>query len=98
MAMPITNFHMQYLDITSQHWHPNSEAFAGCDHLLTALNRGWEIDACIEVKHEYAAMRGVRVYHFKLVRRGETMTMPVVNNPYVERLILQNQLEVQTQH
>lgn len=95
-AANISNFHMQYLDVTSQHWHPGSERFAGGDHLLTAIEKGWEISECALVTHWYAGMRAVKIYHFVLKRGDQQMTMPVIDNPYIQRLINEGIVSVTT--
>lgn len=87
------NYHVQYLDVTSQYWTPR-EGYAGGDHLLTALQNGWEITDCVQELVWYTGARCVSIYHFTLQRKGETMIMPVVNNPYVDRFITQSQLKV----
>lgn len=88
------NHHVEYIDITT-YWHPNSEAFAGGDALLTALNNGWQVMGEVRCEtHWYAGMRSIRIYHFVLERDGEQMKMPVVNNPYVNRLIDRAEFEV----
>lgn len=87
------NYHVQYLDVTSQYWTPRA-GYAGGDHLLTALQNGWEIVDCVEEQVWYAGARCVSVYHFTLQRKDEKMVMPVVNNPYVDRFISQSQLKV----
>lgn len=91
--MDITNYHAQYLDVTSQYWNPR-EGYAGGDHLLTALNAGWDVAECREQPIWYTGARCVVVYHFTLSRKGETMVMPVVNNPYVDRFITQASIPV----
>lgn len=86
------NFHVQYLDVTSQYWSPQSAQFAGGDHLLTALTNGWDIVSYEEKQHWYAGSRCVTVYHFTLARNNEQMLMPVINNPYIERFLQQSEL------
>jgi hypothetical protein len=39
-------------------------------------------------------MRSVTVYHLQLDREGETMKMPVVHNPYVNRLLSGDEVEM----
>lgn len=92
----ITNFHMQYLDVTSQHWNPHSARFAGGDHLMTALDDGWEIKNCRLVKNWYAGMRFVKIYEFNMVnhQNSEKMTMPVIDNPYIQRFIVEEDIEL----
>lgn len=94
LATNVTNFHVQYLDVTSQHWNPESESFAGGDHLMTALHNGWEVLRCVETRHWFAGMRSITIYRFDLKRDGETMSMPVLTNPYVSRLIHQLGMEI----
>lgn len=90
----ITNYHVQYLDVETQHWHPESETYAGGDHLITALEKGWEIEKCVRAKHWYAALRFVTLYQFHMTRNDKTVVMPVVENPYVVRLIDEEGIEL----
>ncbi|HEX2618811.1 MAG TPA: hypothetical protein VHL11_01655, partial [Phototrophicaceae bacterium] len=78
------------------HWAPDSEPFTGADALLTALLDGWEMNNRIRKEtHWYAGMRFVTVYHFELAREGETRTMPVIHNPYVEKLVTESEVELE---
>lgn len=86
------NFHVQYLDVTSQYWSPQSAKFAGGDHLLTALTNGWEIVSYEKRQHWYAGARCVNIYHFTLRRGNEQIQMPVINNPYIERFLGQTDI------
>lgn len=89
------NFHVQYQDITSQHWSFSSERFAGGDHLLTALARGWAIEETVTLKkHWFAGMRAVEIYHFTIERGDMVVDMPVISNPYVYRFINEHDLTV----
>lgn len=81
------NAHFSYMDAVT-HWCPRSQRFTGGDALITCLDKGWEIEP--EVFYEEYGQTGGRqivVYYFELHRDNETVRMPVVNNPYVERLI-----------
>jgi len=90
----VANWHSSYWRMV-RHWHAGSEPYAGGDCLLTALNEGWDVSArLIADEHWYAGTRCVMVYHFELTRGDETMTMPVLTNPFVERLIAQSALHV----
>lgn len=91
----ISNYHVQYIDVSSQHWHPSSESFAGGDNLMTALNNGWSFDKTVVVEqHWFAGMRSTHVYYFELTRDDEKMTMPVLECPYVARLLSQADIRV----
>lgn len=89
----VSNFHAQYSDLTSQHWHSKSESFAGGDNLMTALSRDWQIEECVLLTHSYAGMRSVQIYRFTLTKDGDTLIMPVLNNPYVYRFIIDQGVE-----
>ncbi len=90
------NFHVQYPNI-NRHWSPRSEEFAGGDSLLTAIMRGWEVgDTVIKEEHWHAGVRLVSVYRFKLRRGEREITMPVLENPYVTRMLFMEAFEVVT--
>ncbi len=78
-----------------RHWHRQSERFAGGDCLATALMNGWTLKAPI-INDVYWCMgsRQVNVYHCNLVRDEETLHMPVLGNPYMDRLIHEMELPV----
>ncbi len=89
-----SDFHVDYMDVT-QHWHPHSQQYAGGDHLLTALYRGWQMDEVIfREEHWFAGMRHVVVYYFELTRDDDAMTMPVISTPFVTRLIRNSEVQV----
>lgn len=89
----LSNMHVDYLDVT-RHWHPESEKYSSGDALLTALYSGWELSpVCYREEHWHAGVRVVHVYHFNLMLDGQTRTIPVVNNPYVERLATAMEIE-----
>lgn len=78
-----------------RHWHPQSQKFAGGDCLATALFLGWTFNPVVLVDtYWHFGTRQVNVYHFELIRDAETVTMPVLGNPYVDRLIAEHNLEV----
>lgn len=82
-----TNFHVEYMAVT-KHWSPSSEKFAGADALITALDKGWEMEdevICEDVW--FAGMRQTRVYHVILQRDEERIEMPVLHNPYINRML-----------
>lgn len=94
MAVDARNFHIQYPNVSNQHWHVGSGRYAGGDHLMTAVVDGWEIEKCVQYVHTYNGARSVAVYEFTLTREGEVVKMPVISNPYIERFIVINRLDV----
>lgn len=81
------NAHFEYLDVT-RHWSVISENYAGGDALVTRLTHGWQIKEPVFVEqYWHAGVRLVTIYHCELERDGETEVMPVLSNPYVDRLL-----------
>jgi hypothetical protein len=83
----ISNWHYAYMDFV-RHWHPQSEPYTGGDALFTLLEEGWDIEP--EVRYDESWLAGVRsvlVYYFTLRRGDETLVMPVIRNPYVNRIV-----------
>jgi len=90
----VSNYHAQYIDVTTQHYDPRSERFAGGDQLLTALSNNWEIERCMLLRYAYAGRRHSKVYEFTLRRAGEIMVMPVIDNPYIKRIVDAYEIEL----
>ncbi len=94
MIQDSANLHSQYPEYT-RHWCDTSERFAGGDALLTAMQNDWIAeDTCYEEQFWHAGTRLVTVYHFDLHNDGETLHMPVVTNPYVRRVIREQQFTI----
>ncbi|HEX2906873.1 MAG TPA: hypothetical protein VHO69_08440 [Phototrophicaceae bacterium] len=79
-----------------RHWHPQSQEYAGGDALATALFMGWKAKEIILMDRRWhgGGARRVNIYHFELTRGDETLAMPVLGNPYVERVITELGLRV----
>ena len=58
------------------------------------LEKKWSIEKCALVTHWYAGMRSVRIYEFTLNKDGRTVVMPVLDNPYVERFIIEEGIDL----
>lgn len=86
-AQNLSNFHYGYAHLV-RHWHAESERFTGGDALFTALDDGWDIDDTVHYEeHWNSGSQVVVVYYFQLKRGGERMTMPVITNPFVRRML-----------
>ncbi|MFQ3567247.1 MAG: hypothetical protein SNJ59_09620 [Aggregatilineales bacterium] len=86
------NFHVDYPDIV-RHWSPKSEKYAGVDCLITALRRGWKLEGDIYQRDFWhAGTRQVVVFYVPLVRGDERMVMPLISNPYAQRLLYTNKI------
>ena len=88
----VSNYHIEYGQVTHQHWSWNSQKYAGGDNLMTALDAGWKIDKCSVEKHWHDEARAITVYHFALSRNGVQIKMPVIHNPYIERFVTEQNL------
>jgi hypothetical protein len=78
-----------------RHWDGVSEKYAGGDSLLTALYTGWKLPEVVFVeRHWHAGSRRVNVYHFKLTCDGDSLTMPVIGNPFVTRLLMEHNIRL----
>ena len=94
MIQDSQNLHSQYPDF-SRHWCDTSEAYGGGDALLTALQNHWIAEkTCYEEHYWHAGTRLVTIYHFVLKNGDETLNMPVITNPYVRRIIREEQFKV----
>jgi hypothetical protein len=81
--------------ITYRHWNAESEHFTGGDSLATALYLGWTMPETVEMSaYWYAGTRRVAVYHITLERGEEHVTMPVIGNPFIERLLSERHCRV----
>ena len=91
-----TDYHVEYLEDV-QHWHPESQPYAGGDNLVGALYEGWEMSNIVaREEHWFAGMRFVAVYYVELTRDGEALTMPVIHTPYLTRLLVERSCDVIT--
>lgn len=71
-----------------RYWSPETQLYAGGDHLLRYLEHGWQIEHGVETEtHWFGEARYVVVYRFPLVRGGQRLVMPVVGNPFVRQLV-----------
>lgn len=92
---PLDRLHVEEDLNVYRHWHAHSEKFAGGDALATLLLTGWLMrDAVFVDTYWLSGSREVRVYHFELLRDDQSVSIPVIGNPYVERLIALHQVQV----
>src|SRR5664279_4292381 len=92
--MDSLNLHSQY-PAFFRHWCDTSEQFAGGDALLTALQNHWiASDTCYEEQYWHAGTRLVTIYHFDLRNGDESLHMPVIANPYVRRVVREENFKV----
>lgn len=92
MDTPVTDFHAEY-PVIVRYWSPVSEKYAGADCLVTALQNGWRVIGDIyREDFWHAGTRLTSVFHVMLRRDNDSMVMPIISNPYIRRLIFQNNI------
>lgn len=93
-ARNLTDLHYAYVDFL-RHWQMDSEQYTGGDALYTAIQNGWDVSNEVGVEERWkTGSRGTPIYYFELTRNDETVTMPVIGNPYVRRVIRAIQAEL----
>jgi hypothetical protein len=86
-AQNLSNLHYAYSHLI-RHWHGGSEKYAGGDALFTALENGWEFDDSVTYEEHWSSgAQCVVIFLFELKRDGDKMTMPVITNPFVRRML-----------
>ena len=80
-------------DGSHRHWCPQSEKFTTGDALRSALDEGWKIHGVVFEQEHWHNNRRVLLNHLKLQQDGQCVTMVVVQNPFIVRLL--NELCVQ---
>jgi hypothetical protein len=86
--------HSKYTQV-NRHWCAHSEAYTGADSLLTAQRNGWQLAGLVYQQNVlFPNGRHTTLYHFELVRGSEKVLMPVLRNPFVERLIQQQAVDI----
>lgn len=82
-----TNSHFEYMDVTC-HWSAASQKYAGGDALITFLHDGWEMaETVFYEEYWHAGGRLVMIYYFELERGNEKLSIPVLGNPFVHRMV-----------
>lgn len=77
------------------HWDAKSEKFATVSQLFSAFLQGWEVNSLVICQsHTLPRGRKTQIYHFELRLAGEYKHMPVLDNPALQKLILQEGLRI----
>ena len=79
------------------HWCPYSQDYAGAHNLLWALDQGWQLGPeARRVDYPTSTPCSVAVFYFTLHRDRNQMVMPVIDTPYLVRLIAEHGLDVKS--
>lgn len=83
----------EYYTHKDRHWHAGSEPYTGGDSLLTAIRNGWQLlNLAYEQTIQLRGGRTVAVIYFQFIQDSERIVMPVVVNPFVERLLVERKM------
>ncbi|HLV34498.1 MAG TPA: hypothetical protein VKY59_05265 [Spirillospora sp.] len=94
MAIDMNRFNTFYTDLP-RHWCPQSQRYAGGDALLTYLKEGWEVQGDIYYEeYWHGGARRVLIYYFVLTNGDECVTMRVLGNPLIDRLLQELDIRV----
>ncbi len=87
MTDDLSRFNTFYTD-RPRHWCSQSERYAGGDALLTYLHDGWKIQGDIFYEeYWHGGARRILIYYFVLTLKDECVTMRVIGNPMIDRLL-----------
>ncbi len=90
----LNRFHSFYTE-RPRHWCPQSERYTGGDALLTLLSSGWQLQEDVYYEeYWHGGARRVLIYSFILTLNDDTVTLRVLGNPFVERLLQELPLRV----
>ncbi|MDX1993184.1 MAG: hypothetical protein SF029_12395 [bacterium] len=85
--------------ILNRHWSAASEPYTGADALFSAVDQGWQLSPVVFVEHvTLETRRTVPVFHFVLVRAGDTCRMAVIYSPHVDNYVQIKGLKVFALH
>ncbi len=89
MLMRFSEFYPNHLNL-SRHWCPLSQRYTGVDALLSRLDNGWKIWGDIDFdEYWFGESRHTLIYHFMLIKQDNRVTMHVLHNPVLDRLLTQ---------
>jgi len=81
------------------YWSPGSQEYASTCHLFSAVLRGWAVNSLvIRRTFELSGNRCTHVCYMELRRDGQYMTMPVIENPSLTRILNTNRFELVSYH
>lgn len=85
----------EYFTRTKRHWSARSEAYTGADSLLTAQRLGWQVQG-LAYREQFMLSGGrhTTLYHVKLVRGTKNIFMPIVDNPFLQRIFVHYDVKI----
>lgn len=85
----------QDMDEDYRHWSPESQPIATADIVLQYMKAGWRLHDRVLVEiHALQGICCVELVYFALLRGDERLSVPVVMNPVVLRLIHDHELRL----
>ncbi len=76
------------------HWSSESQSYASGDILINYLRNGWTPAHSVMMQtFHFGGYRHVHVFRFRLTQGDQTLTIPVIANPIIDRLIRDCQMD-----
>lgn len=80
-------------DDDNRHWSPSSQPYAPADILFQYLREGWLLGDTVVIQViQCFSGRCVEIYHFQLSSSSGHVSMPIIANPVILRLIVERGL------
>jgi hypothetical protein len=77
-----------------RHWSSLSQTYAPADILLDYLADGWAISPVVGQKETWhGGGRHIVIYYFEITKNDQVLTIPVLGNPVVHRLVYERHLQ-----
>ncbi|MEM9951363.1 MAG: hypothetical protein AAF846_07180 [Chloroflexota bacterium] len=88
--------HDKYTEV-DRHFDPKSEVYTGADSLITAQRNGWKlVNIAYEERVTMRSGRYATLYYFKLTRSDNKMIMPIIANPFIERMLISRRMLIKS--
>jgi hypothetical protein len=70
-----------------RHWCPKSEAYTGCDSLLSALDCGWNLRTNLKIYRHPQGSRSSLTFAVLLEKDNRLVEMRIVDSPSIRRVL-----------
>ena len=70
-----------------RHWCPRSEAYTGCDSLLSALDCGWNLRSNLTIYRHHKGSRSSLTFHVLLEKESRLVEMRIIDSPTARRVL-----------
>jgi hypothetical protein len=72
-----------------RHWCPKSEAYTGCDSLLSALDCGWQLRRNLTIYRHWKRGCSSLTFHVLLEKDNRLVEMCIIDSPAIRHVLRQ---------